>query len=163
MENKVDIIEGSKRIAEFMGLKYIPFNDLQDFPKPGWWEVHSNEPKIYELRIDEPAEAKDFKILKLDTNKFKYTTKKGYISTSKYYAKFICRNHSDLRYYNDTDLLLTVVNKIGGRLNITFDEVKLYAGDEVIRANYTKLPLLRQALFEVVVEYLSEIIKNNNE
>ena len=38
MESK-DIIEGSKLIAEYLGWKYIPFNDLQGFPKAGWYQI----------------------------------------------------------------------------------------------------------------------------
>lgn len=31
------MVEDIKLIAEFMGLVYIPWNDLQGFSKPGWW------------------------------------------------------------------------------------------------------------------------------
>jgi len=32
------ITEDSKILAEYLDWKYIPFNDLQNYPKAGWWK-----------------------------------------------------------------------------------------------------------------------------
>lgn len=77
------ITEKSKVIAEYFGWIYVPFNDLKDFPKAGWYKEVSK------------------------------TLHKGEVifANNKYYS-YLCRNHSDLRFYNDLNLLFQVVAKI---------------------------------------------------
>lgn len=42
----MNIAEQSKILAEYLGWKYVPSNDLQGFPKAGWWKfVHKKTHK----------------------------------------------------------------------------------------------------------------------
>jgi len=84
-ENK--IIEGSKLIAEYLGWKYVPSNDLGNFPKPGWWEYFEN--KLYYHKSG--------------------MTRVGMNGGT---ANFICRNHHELRFYNSMDALLPAIEKL---------------------------------------------------
>lgn len=84
MESK-DIIEGSKAIAEYLGWKYIPFNDLQGFPKAGWWR---------------------------DQSILKWYPKNGRVQIKNGTAIYVCRKHDELRFYNSMDSLLPVIDKL---------------------------------------------------
>ena len=79
----MNIVEQSKVLAEYLGWKYIPSNDLQGFPKAGWWSplTYHNSPK--------------------DATK---------IGDS--YYKHICRNHHELRFYNSMDWLIKVLEML---------------------------------------------------
>lgn len=83
-----EIINGSKLIAEYLGWKYIPFNDLQDFPKAGWYKQAPNNLIIVSPKQGFPIKVKD-----------------------RFY-KYICRKHSELRFYNSMDALLPVIEKL---------------------------------------------------
>ena len=76
----MNIAEQSKILAEYLGWKYIPSNDLQGAPKAGWWSplTYHNSPK--------------------DATK---------IGDS--YYKYVCRNHHELRFYNSMDWLIKVL------------------------------------------------------
>ena len=112
MESK-EIINGSKRIAEFLGYKYIPFNDLQGFPKAGWWKCI---PKVKDIQKSTvysfDGEKEEVKELNLDLNLFRYNNKNGWKVVGEQYCKFICRTHGDLRFWNSLDALVPVIQKI---------------------------------------------------
>lgn len=88
---KQDIIEGSKIIANYLGWVYIPFNDLQGLTKPGWYQVATNINSLAPLV---------------------YHTKNGWIKLGDKFYRYICRNHSELRFYNSMDELIKVIEKI---------------------------------------------------
>lgn len=91
MDNNT-IIEGSKILAEYMGLKYIPFNDLQGLPKAGWWKIAPLKQGLSEY--------------------FQFNPKNDWVKVGDKRAKFVCRNHSQLRYFNDYNLLMEVAEKL---------------------------------------------------
>lgn len=88
---KENIIEGSKTLAEYMGLKYIPFNDLGNYPKPGYW-LTRHIVNIFDF--------------------IHFTPKNDWVKVGDKRAKFVCRNHSQLRYFNDYNLLMEVAEKL---------------------------------------------------
>lgn len=81
MEN---ITENNKLIAEFMGYKYIGFNNNDEL-KPGWWKDNIDLLKIQSQEI--------------------FNRKMGN-------PNFLCRKHNELRYYNSWNWLMPVVEKI---------------------------------------------------
>lgn len=87
MDNK-QIIEGNKLIAEYLGWTYIPFNDLQNFSKAGWY-----------------YKAPDSRLI--------ISPKQGYTEkVDDVWYKYVCRKHSDLRFYNSWDSLIPVIEKL---------------------------------------------------
>ncbi len=115
---KDSINEGSKIIAEYLGWKYFPFNDLQGLPKAGWYEVVPKTDKKEEVIITsfniykgkKSEENIEKKQMNLDF--IRYNAKNGWGSTDKFYYKYICRHHADLRFYNSMDALLEVIEKL---------------------------------------------------
>ena len=77
------IAEQSKVLAEYLGWKYIPSNDLQGFPKAGWWI-----PLTY------------------------HSSPKGATKIGDNYYTYICRNHHELRFYNSMDWLIKVLEML---------------------------------------------------
>lgn len=77
------ITDKSKTIAEYMGWVYVPSTELVDFKKAGWYRPCG----LFE-KGSEP-----------------------YLVDGKNY-KYECRNHNQLRFYNDLNLLFRVVSKI---------------------------------------------------
>ena len=53
-----------------------------------------------------------FKLRVVDTNFFKYNKKNGWSRNDNCYFKFVCRKHSELRFFNSLDTLLPVIKKI---------------------------------------------------
>ena len=104
MQNSIN--EGSKIIAEYLGWKYFPFNDLQGLPKAGWYKVLERTPDIMKFKL--PSE----KEVELDMNFIKFNAKNGWITVNGNYYKYICRHHADLRFYNSMDALLEVIEKL---------------------------------------------------
>lgn len=90
---KEGIINGSKLIAEFLGWKYIPFNDLQDYSCAGWWKVAK------------PAWGDDSlgKYMLSKTKNHKDKIGRNY---------YVCRKHSELRFWNNLDALIPAIKKI---------------------------------------------------
>lgn len=80
---KEQIIEGNKLLAEFMDYGYIPFNNDQKF-KAGWWKKDTTE----KVKLMEP-----------------HYTKMGK-------SNYLCRNNNELRYYNEWNWIMEVVDKI---------------------------------------------------
>ena len=85
----MNIAEQSKILAEYLGWKYIPSNDLQGFPKAGWYMPLSShrEQKINMKGL-------------------------GSFIVDKMPYKYVCRNHNQLRFYNSFDELIPVLNKL---------------------------------------------------
>lgn len=136
MENKdIDIMSGSKLIAEYLGWQYIPSNDLQGFPKPGWFEVNDNQ-RMLLARYE------------------------GWTKVGDKAVRFVCRKHSDLRFFNSLDALIPVIQKIEKEnrevkfhLNNNGCEVKIGKCWEY--SSFT-LPNWSQNVFTVVVNLLKE-------
>ena len=85
----MNISEQSKLLAEYLGWKYFPNNDLQGSPKAGWYMPLSShrEQKINTKGLDS-----------FIVDKIPY--------------KYVCRNHNQLRFYNYFDELIPVLNKL---------------------------------------------------
>lgn len=79
----MNIIEQSKVLAEYLGWKYIPSNDLQGFPKAGWWVTLTY-----------------------------HSSPKGATKIGDSYYKYVCRNHHELRFYNSMDWLIKILDKL---------------------------------------------------
>jgi len=129
-----DIISGSKLIAEYLGWKYIPHNDLQGFPKAGWFIVRDNQRMM---------------LAKYD----------GWVKVEDKAVKFVCRNHSELRFWNSIDVLVPVIQKIEKE----FEDVKFYLhskGCSIISdtayKEFDDLPNWSNNVFSVVVSFLRE-------
>lgn len=107
-----DIIENSKLIAEYLGWKYIPFNDLQGFKKAGWYKVETITPIMIKVRVPSPNHIGHID-KEMDVSLINFS-KKGWSRVGNQAIKFICRTHTDLRFYNSMDALLPVIKKIEG-------------------------------------------------
>jgi hypothetical protein len=118
---KEEIISGSKLIAEYLGWVYIPFNDLQGFPKAGWWKCI---PKVQDIQKSTvysfDGEKEEVKELNLDLNLFRYNNKNGWKAIGEEYCKYICRTHGDLRFWNSWDALIPVIEKIEKDFKVKF-------------------------------------------
>ena len=79
----MNIAEQSKILAEYLGWKYIPSNDLQGFPKAGWYVLLTY-----------------------------HSSPKGATKIGDSYYKCICRNHHELRFYNSMDWLIKVLEML---------------------------------------------------
>lgn len=106
MEN---IISGSKLIAEYMNLVYLPFSvELKEKGmKAGWYETKQ---RTFERNptIEIDGEIKEVKI---DFERI-MNTKNGWKLFENKYYKFVCRHHGGLRFYNSWDSLISVIEKI---------------------------------------------------
>lgn len=165
---KEEIINGSKKIAEYMGFVYIPFSaDLKDkgFKVAGWYKVEENKPNIKEVtqtsyKLGEEDKAIVQKV-KVDLNKFRYITKNGWTLIGDKYYKHVCRSHGELRYWNSLDSLVPVIQKIEKEKDLHFE--LLYNGytlyqkyDNPIESY--DLPNWNNNVFKVVVEFLNSKI-----
>ena len=79
----MNIIEQSRLLAEYLGWKYVPHNNLEEFPKAGWWS-----PLTY------------------------HSSPKGDTKIGDIYYTYICRNHHELRFYNSMDWLIKVLEML---------------------------------------------------
>ena len=79
----MNIAEQSKILAEYLGWKYMPNNDLRGAPKAGWWI-----PLTY------------------------HSSPKGATKIGDNYYTYICRNHHELRFYNSMDWLIKILDKL---------------------------------------------------
>ena len=87
-----DIVDGSKIIANYLGWQYIPFDNLQGYSKPGWWQIPL---------LDEKGKLFDY----MSTEVKNHRSKIG----GRYY---VCRNHGELRFWNSLDALEPVLKKL---------------------------------------------------
>ena len=85
----MNIAEQSRLLAEYLGWKYIPSNDLQGFPKAGWY-------------------------MPLSSHREQKVNMKGLGSfiVGKIPYKYVCRNHHELRFYNSMDWLIKVLEML---------------------------------------------------
>ena len=155
METK-EIISGSKLIAKFLEWRYIPFNDLQGFPKAGYWKCI---PKVQDIQKSTvysfDGEKEEVKELNLDLNLFRYNNKNGWKVVGEEYCKYICRNHGDLRFWNSLDALVPVIQKLekeGAVINLYFNGCTLLKGD--FEDKSFDLPNWSNNVFKVIVKYL---------
>jgi len=81
------IIEGSKILAEYLGWKYYGFNPESKI-KGGWYKISNNSGLL-----DLPKST----FIHLEDN---------------IWGKYVCRTHSDLRFYNSYDSLFEVIDKL---------------------------------------------------
>ena len=134
MENK--ITEGSKLIAEYLGWKYAPSNELGDFPKAGWWEYFPRKTYLY---------------------------KNGMTRVGEGTGNFICRSHKELRFYNSLDALLPAIKKIEKETDIRFtiwtDEccsILKSEYSEIIGNSFDELDTVKN-VFECIVQTIKYI------
>lgn len=164
-----DVIKGSKIIAEYMNLVYLPFSvELKEKGmKPGWHETKQRNTERYPtIEIDgEIKEVKiDFEKIINTKNGWKLFEEEG--KSPKYY-KFVCRHHSGLRYYNSWDSLIPVIEKIEKESGLHFVIQK--GGCELNRAEYgTYYESYEENLtwiqntFNIIVRYLENEKNKNN-
>lgn len=153
MESK-EIISGSKIIAEYMGLYYLPFSaELKEKGmKAGYYEVKSAEPKIEKTVVKFGDEERE---MSLDINLFRYHNKNGWKLFEGKYYKFVCRTHGELRYFNSLDSLVSVIQKIEKET-----ENRFYLYDNGCKLNLIEkyssfdLPNWNQNVFAVVLSFL---------
>ena len=167
---KEEIINGSKLIAEYMGMEYIPFSTDMKHKSAGWYQVKDATPTIEEVtqtayKVGEEDKAVVTKF-KMDTNKLKYHVKNGWNlvgeegKNPKYY-KFVCRTHGELRYFNSLDSLVPVIQKIEKET-----ENRFYLYDNGCKLNLIEkyssfdLPNWNQNVFAVVLSFLREKDEN---
>ena len=136
-----DIVDGSKIIANYLGWQYIPFDNLQGYSKPGWWQIPL---------LDEKGKLFDY----MSTEVKNHRSKIG----GRYY---VCRNHGELRFWNSLDALAPVIQQIEKEnMNIKFHlnnngcEIKI---DKSWAHNSFSLPNWSNNVFKVVVETVSSL------
>lgn len=86
MIEKQEIVDGNKLLAEFLGYRYIPFNNDEGL-KAGWWKCMDNRT----MKIIQSSES----TVRKSGNSF-----------------FLCRRHTELRFFNCWNHLFMVINKI---------------------------------------------------
>lgn len=161
-----EIINGSKLIAEYLNWVYIPFSaELKEKGmKAGWYETVSAEPNIQEVtqtsyKVGEEDKA-EVKKINININLLRYHNKNGWTLVDDNYYKFICRKHSDLRFWNSLDALIPVIQKIEKEGNTVFElrqngctvlkwALRLKGGN-----NSFDLPNWSNNVFKVIVKYL---------
>jgi len=169
---KEEIINGSKLIAEYMGMEYIPFSTDMKHKSAGWYQVKDATPTIEEVtqtayKVGEEDKAVVTKF-KMDTNKLKYHVKNGWNLVGDRYYKFVCRHHGDLRYFNSLDSLVPVIQKIEKEFRCSF---YLYNNgcsvgygylDVSFREEFSSFDLSNwnQNIFAVIVSFLREKDEN---
>ena len=144
METK-EIIEGSKLIAKYMNLTYLPFSaELKEKGmKAGWYKTASAEP-VYSSGE-----------LKINMTPLRYHSKNGWKLFDGRYYTYICRNHGELKFWNSLDALVPVIKKIeqeGGIINLHSNGCTLLKGD--FEGKSFDLLNWSNNVFKVIVEYL---------
>lgn len=110
-----EIINGSKLIAEYLGWVYIPFSADLKHKKTGWYQVRSAKPNIQKAKLrskDTTTGEETVEELEIDVNFIKFNNKNGWTLVGDNYYKFVCRKHSELRFWNSLDALVPVIQKI---------------------------------------------------
>lgn len=166
MESK-DIINGSKLIAEYMGLIYLPFSAESERHallkekgmKAGYYKTVSAEPKIEKTKVTTLENGVKIKEeeLNINTNLLRYHNKNGWRLFEGKYYKYVCRLHTDLRYWNSLDALVPVIKKIereGGIINLHSNGCTLLKGDFEVKS--FDLPKWSNNVFAVVVSFLAK-------
>jgi len=110
-----DIKETSKSLAEYLGWKYIPSNDLRGLSKAGWYKVESAKPKIEKVTVTTSSNINPEKIVEnreINVTPLRYHIKNGWVLNEDSYYKYVCRSHNELRFYNSYDWLFEVVEDL---------------------------------------------------
>lgn len=110
-----EIINGSKLIAEYLGWIYIPFSADLKHKKAGWYQVKSAKPNIQKAKLrskNTTTGEETVEELEIDVNFIKFNNKNGWTLVGDNYYKFVCRKHSELRFWNSLDALVSVIQKI---------------------------------------------------
>lgn len=158
MENS--IIEGAKLIADYLGHKYIPFNDLQGFPKAGWYEVKTITPRIIKVKIPSPDSTE---LIEKDMDvSFISFSQAGWSRISNQKVKYICRKHEDLRFYNSVDALLPAIKKLEVEKKLDFilnkNGIEFYDGlSKIVCKPSEEKQNWTQGIFYAVVEAIKYI------
>jgi hypothetical protein len=161
---KEDIISGSKLIAEYMNLVYLPFSaELKEKGmKAGWYQTISAEHRIEKTKVttfENGIKIKEEE-LNINMNLLRYNNKNGWKLFEGSYYKYVCRHHGDLRYWNSLDELVPVIQKIEKEFKVSF-----YLGDngcfcgnnswgDLRSISSYDLPNWNQNVFSVVVSFL---------
>ena len=163
-----EIINGSKLIAEFLNWVYVPFSaELKEKGmKAGWYETVSAEPNIQEVtqtsyKVGEEDKA-EVKKINININLLRYHNKNGWTLIDDNYYKFICRKHSDLRFWNSLDVLIPVIQKIEKESEATVCLYNngciigwgIYLDDLIEEIRSFDLPNWSNNVFKVIVKYL---------
>ena len=163
-----EIINGSKLIAEYMNLVYLPFSaELKEKGmKAGWYETVSAEPNIQEVtqtsyKVGEEDKA-EVKKINININLLRYHNKNGWTLVDDNYYKFICRKHSELRFWNSLDALVPVIQKIEKKSEATVCLYNngckigwgIYLDDLIEEVSSFDLPNWSNNTFKVIVKYL---------
>lgn len=162
-----NITEGSKLIAEFLGWKYIPFNDLQNLKKAGWYQFESGEPNIQTVDVTSWSSSNPEKVTKkqkVNMTPLRHHHKNGWEYSEGNYYKYVCRAHTELRFYNSFDALMPAIEKLEKEFeNIHFE--LLFGGctlmskntDELFIDSFKENLSWIQNTFNVVVETIKNI------
>jgi len=167
MESK-DIISGSKLIAEYMNLVYLPFSaELKGKGmKAGYYQTVSGEPDIQEVtqtsyKVGEEDKA-EVKKINININLLRYHNKNGWKLFEGSYYKYVCRTHGDLRYWNSLDELVPVIQKIEKEFRCNFYLYNngctcgygIYVENLIDEISSFDLSNWNQNVFSVVVNFL---------
>ena len=158
-----EIVDGSKLIANYIGCQYIASNDLRGHKKAGWYQVKSAKPNIQKTKLrskNTTTGEETVEELEIDVNFIKFNNKNGWTLVDDNYYKFICRNHSELRFWNSLDALVPVIQKIEKEDNAVFElrqngctvlkwALRLKGGNGSF-----DLPNWSNNVFKVIVKYL---------
>lgn len=161
-----EIISGSKLIAEYLGFVYLPFSaELKEKSlNAGWYEVIDATANIQEViqtsyKVDEEYKA-EVKKIKMNVNILRYNNKNGLKLVDGNYYKYICRHHSDLKYYNSLDSLIPVMQKIEkeckGSFRLNSNGCHLYLRDSEMSFESYTLPTWSNNVFSVIIYFLTE-------
>lgn len=167
MENN-NINESSKIIADYLGWKYFPFNNLQGLPKAGWYKVKSAAPDVLKHKVISSLNGEStVREIEVDLNFLKYNNKNGWILNGGNYYKYVCRHHADLRFYNSMDELLRVIEKLE-KEDLSDYHYKWECVDGEIRNNFVKLSFVLYdkrcySEIELDLDPAIEIAKGNDE
>ena len=117
------------------------------------------EIEIIEIEVGEENKA-EVKKINININLLRYHNKNGWTLVDDNYYKFICRKHSDLRFWNSLDALVPVIQKIEKEDNAVFElrqngctvlkwALRLKGGNGSF-----DLPNWSNNVFKVIVKYL---------
>ena len=167
-----EIVEGSKLIAEYMEMEYIPFSTDMKHKSAGWYQVKDATPTIEEVtqtayKVGEEDKAVVTKF-KMDVNKLKYHGKNGWNLVGDKYYKFLCRTHGELRYFNSLDALVPVIQKIEKEFKCNFYIYNngctcgygIYLENLIDEISSFDLPNWNQNIFAVVFSFLRKNYEN---
>lgn len=137
----------NKIIAEYLGYKYFPFNDLQEVKVPGWYRVVESKNSLSSLI---------------------YHFKDGWKRVNDTHYKYICRSTNDLGFNSSWDSLMPVIQKIEKSNDFHFELYGNGAGVYDVQANeknicnFDKENTWVQNTYSVVIEVINKINENGD-